>query len=174
VSALLWLLLGISFFLHIITIFAIIILYQKKSVDRLDSSSTSEEIENLEGTMALFMEELEKGNEQFYQNIIDYVKEKETQTEVRLRLLEAKLQESPSVKVSQSNVSPVKKESSPIKEIPQYDAENMSREEKIERTKQLFQQGFSIEQIEKVLHYRKGEIEFIVNLLKQSEVQKRS
>lgn len=86
-----YILLGISFLLHILSILAIIVLYQRRTVERIKLPTVKEDIEALHQSMEAFIDEIEKENEELYKRILHYIQEKDSQNEERLQELQHRL-----------------------------------------------------------------------------------
>lgn len=110
------------------------------------------DIEVLQINMEEFIANMEKENNELYEKMIKYIKERETFLEKRISCAEEKLSaESNSVKVE---------------EISDDDS-SASLDEKNEEESiiQLHKQGFSTKQIAKILQMEIGEVELYVNMI---------
>lgn len=85
---------GISFLLHIITILAVIVLYQRRTLERVNLPTMKEDVETLHHSMEAFIDEIEKENEHLYERMVQHVREKEEQQRRQYDTLTNKLTQS--------------------------------------------------------------------------------
>lgn len=111
---------------------------RQPSVDREEMLSILEE----------FVENIEEKNEELFQNMLEYIKVKESELEQRI----ARLEEKPAF---------------PLEEIvvPEIPAPAKSPES----IETLYKQGFSAKQIAKVLKMENGEVELAINMLNKKK-----
>jgi outer membrane biosynthesis protein TonB len=167
----------VSFLLHLISIFAIVVLFQRRSLERVSLPSLQEDVETIHQSMESFVDELEKENEALYDKLLQHIKKKENKWDERLMLLEerldAKLFNEPTKPAEP--IQPTKIEKTSIELTGSKEEENKqpealqheNKDPKFQQALDLFNQGFSPEQIAKVLHIGKGEANLIVNMIQK-------
>jgi transcriptional regulator of aromatic amino acid metabolism len=167
----------VSFLLHLISIFAIVVLFQRRSLERVSLPSLQEDVETIHQSIESFVDELEKENEALYDKLLQHIKKKENEWDGRLKLLEEKYHalELPTVSVEPIHSTKIEQESiretgaagskeEENKQQPEA-LEHENKDPKFQQALDLFNQGFSPDQIAKVLHIGKGEANLIVNMI---------
>jgi transcriptional regulator of aromatic amino acid metabolism len=165
----------VSFLLHLISIFAIVVLFQRRSLERVSLPSLQEDVETIHQSIESFVDELEKENEALYDKLLQHIKKKEDEWDGRLKLLEEsyhalELTTEPvepihSTKIEQESIDEEGSKEEENKQPEVFEHEN--KDPKFQQALDLFNQGFSPEQIAKVLHIGKGEADLIVNMIKK-------
>jgi transcriptional regulator of aromatic amino acid metabolism len=165
----------VSFLLHLISFFAIVVLYQRRSLERVSLPSLQEDVETIHQSIESFVDELEKENEALYNKLLQHIKKKETEWDGRLKHLEERYNalEVPTEPVESIHSTKIEQES--IEEAGSREEENKqpeslgheNKDPKFQQALDLFNQGFSSEQIAKVLQIGKGEADLIVNMIKK-------
>ncbi|GAA0365274.1 DUF6115 domain-containing protein [Bacillus horti] len=87
-----YIIIGISFLVHIFTILAIVVLYQRRTLERVSLPSVKEDVETLHQSMEAFIDEIEKENEGLYERMVGYIQEKDESYQNDVKLLEEKIQ----------------------------------------------------------------------------------
>ncbi|WP_025027632.1 OmpH family outer membrane protein [Caldalkalibacillus mannanilyticus] len=194
----------ISFLLHLVTLLAIFILYQRRGLERLNLPSMKDDVETIHESIQAFVEELEKENEALYEKLVQHMKMKEQQWEERIREIEQRLSDTqeqlsqerekreaethmnPSATSTMNaeeftfplaDSPPSETDSSPIPapEISVMEPEKLEQESvepeastgHYQKALELYRQGFSPEQISKVLKIGKGETILLINMIKK-------
>lgn len=150
----------ISILIHIFTILAIVILYQRRSLERLNLPTLQDDVETIHHSMESFIDEIEKENEVLYNKLKNYVQNKESKLEQRIQYLEEKLEDS-----NRQWAEQIEEENVPEKSNEQ--------EEYMFKTQQvvdLYHQGFNVEQISKTLQIGTGETNLIINMINKSKI----
>ncbi|AQQ54114.1 hypothetical protein [Planococcus lenghuensis] len=140
-----WVLIGLFVLAILVNIRSFVLLNQLKQQKSRFDSETADIYRNLE----MFTADIEEKNEELYKEFLVHIENKEAQFNERLLELEEKLG-------SQPNDAPVVDE-----DIASLDA-GFEDNKKVET---LHKQGFSPEQIAKVLRLELGKTELIVNML---------
>lgn len=70
-------LLVISFIVHFIVILTVLVLFQRKSVERANIPSMQEDVEAIHESIASFVDEMEKDNHELYEALVQHVDRKE-------------------------------------------------------------------------------------------------
>lgn len=152
----------VSFLLHLISIFAIVVLYQRRSLERVNLPSMQDDVETIHQSIESFVDELEKENEVLYEKLLQYFKKKENEWEDRLQEIEVKynaLEDSTGQEQMTTQDSSVEK--SEQTELFQ----NKNKDPKFQQALELYNQGFSADQVAKVLQIGKGEANLIINMI---------
>ncbi|MDQ0337289.1 hypothetical protein J2S00_000059 [Caldalkalibacillus uzonensis] len=136
-----WLVL--SFLLHLITLFALIVLYQRSS--SADRSQPTYDPQALTEQLDAFVKQIEQENEAYYQNMLAHLKDLETEWEI---------------KVNQLNQASSREAADP----PQPDTYG---EKVFDRAIHLHQQGYTPEQIARQLNIGIGEAQLLVRLFEK-------
>jgi wyosine [tRNA(Phe)-imidazoG37] synthetase (radical SAM superfamily) len=175
----------VSFLLHLISIFAIVVLYQRRSLERVSLPSSQDDVETIHESIESFVDELEKENEALYEKLLQHIRKKESEWDGRLQLIEERLialeipaeveresmeeeQISKEVKQKSKAVEQESEQESREEEKKQTDSlQNENKDPKFQQALELFNQGFSADQIAKVLQIGKGEAGLIVNMIKK-------
>ena len=155
-----WLLIGLIILMILVNIRSFIVLNQFKQ----KRAQMLEDTDAIHQSMAEFVTNLEKENDELYHKLVDYIKEKESKLDERIRLLEEQLDtevnRTPNMEYTTDNQDDEKQT------IAMNSIVNEKENEKIPT---LFKQGFSPKQIAKVLQIDHGEVELVVNMLKKKE-----
>ena len=122
---------------------ALVILFQIKKIKEQDTEETY-------SMMNEFVNRMEKENDELYDKMVAYIQSKETKHNEKIQSLESKL--------NSYEVSPKEKEPS-------------NNDHKTEIT-QMYKQGFSTNQIAKLLQVEQGKVELIINVYKKSKAIK--
>lgn len=115
-------------------------------------------------SMEEFVTTLEQENEELYEKFVAYSKEKESKLEERIRFLENQL----STGVTEKHVVN-HNQNQPGEEIEPDIAEVSVQEQTHEKIRTLSKQGFSPNQIAKVLQIDHGEVELVVKMIKNKQ-----
>lgn len=117
-------------------------------VKRMKAQPSSSDREEILISLEEFVENIEEKNEELFQNMLEYIKVKESELEQRI----ARLEEKPAF---------------PLEEIvvPEIPAPAKSPES----VETLYKQGFSAKQIAKVLKMENGEVELAINMLNKKK-----
>lgn len=129
-----------------------------------------EDAEAVNSSMEQFVANLEQENDELYNRLVEHIAQKENRMEKRMRELELKIGNGsiaqgaePAPVTPKTKAGKQKKAAKPAE--PAVDPE-LPENEKIE---QLHKQGFSPEQIAKVVTAERGEIELIINMYKKKQ-----
>jgi len=110
-----------------------------------------------------YVNQVEENNDKLLENILEHFQEKEILLNDRIHLLEEKLEQKEKAILKTENVDmKIEEESSP--NITNH--EFSTQEEKYTHILTLFKQGFTPNQIAKVLHIQQGEVELVLNMNK--------
>ncbi len=193
-------LLIISFILHVISLLAIVVLFQRRSVERLNLPSLEQDVETLHDSMEAFVTEIEKENEILYERIEAILTKKEVEWQYKADELTkniSSLQEKvdhyqnklDAYEQSETYLEnaitadhiPPDQLIAPVHRTIQNEIghdfsslsdieENLSSqaESKEQRALTLYEQGFTADQIAKILNIGKGETALIINMHKKS------
>jgi regulator of replication initiation timing len=154
-----WLLIGLIILVILVNIRSFIVLNQFKQ----KRAQMLEDTDAIHQSMADFVTNLEKENDELYHKLVDYIKEKESKLDERIRLLEEQLD-------SEVKRTPNMEHTTEQKDDKQTIAMNSIVNEKENgKISTLFKQGFSPKQIAKVLQIDHGEVELVVNMLRKKE-----
>ncbi|MGB8002029.1 MAG: hypothetical protein WCF60_18310 [Anaerobacillus sp.] len=134
----------ISIALHLVSFLCIVLLFLKQK--------GSEGREEIASSMATYIEQLEEENDRLLNQVKSYVEKRDTQLDARLRVLE------------QSRQPVEETESKKPVIVPHPSAKN----ERTQKALQLYQQGFAVQDIAKILDCGIGEVELIVNMYDRS------
>lgn len=154
----------VSFLLHLITIFAIVVLYQRRALERVNLPSMQDDVETIHQSIEAFVDELEKENEVLYEKLLQHIKKKEKDWEERLQKIEEKY----SALDMESSIEP---ENTSIQDFSVKESEQVeklqhnNKDPKYQQALELHNQGFSADQIANVLKIGKGEASLIVNMI---------
>ncbi|TLS36650.1 DUF6115 domain-containing protein [Pseudalkalibacillus caeni] len=140
----------ISIVLHLVSLLAIVILFQKQSLSS-PGHSMEGNIEGIKESMAGFVKELEQENQLLAEKLIQYIDRKE-------EALRADFSLSQKDSVAMHDESPIEEQSG--SEIN----DSLQPEEQVI---QLYKQGFSSHQIASTLKKGTGEVELIINMYKK-------
>ena len=122
---------------------ALIILFQIKRIKEQNTEETY-------SMMNEFVSRMEEENDELYSKMITYIQSKETKLNENIQSLEGKL--------NSFEVSPEEKEPT-------------DNDHKTE-IKQMYKQGFSTNQIAKLLQVEQGKVELIINVYRKSKAVK--
>lgn len=154
-----WLLIGLIILMILVNIRSFIVLNQFKQ----KRTQMLEDTDAIHQSMEDFVTNLEKENDELYYKLVDYIKEKESKLDERIRLLEEQLDSE--VKRTH-NMEHTTDQGDEEQTIVMNSIVNQKENEKIPT---LFKQGFSPKQIAKVLQIDHGEVELVVNMLRKKE-----
>lgn len=180
--------LGVSFLLHIVSFLCIFLLFQKRSVERLNLPSMEEDVETIHQSIQAFTEELEKENEALYKSLVQYVNKKVGRLEGEvesfheaLSKLQFELQHKQTVHIQPNNpvehISKAPQEQSVPTAAPPITVEEAAPkvdepatddlDPKFKMGIQLHREGKTVEEIAKSLKISPIEASFIVNYAKK-------
>lgn len=134
----------ISLLLHLITILALIVLYQRYTLLKTEIGPFGDELQR---SLEKFVKEIEEENEAFYQLLVEHLKERKEQGkgeekgEADQPALETEEPPSPSVDSGEKGSDPL-----------------------FEQVVQLYQEGYSPQEIGRLLNKGVGEIQLLLNL----------
>ncbi|RBW67835.1 DUF6115 domain-containing protein [Bacillus taeanensis] len=153
--------------MHLISILAIVILFQRKPLEKKDETDLLEDAQTIHQSIEAFVKRMERENEVLYQKLVDYIKAKENKFNEIVQMLEEKLD----TKDTEDNLV-IREKSSALQQDSRQPAINelnvkQSKEEKIS---QLYKQGFSPKQIAKLIQSDIGEVELIINMLRKKQL----
>lgn len=137
----------ISVALHLVSFLCIVLLFLKQT-------KGTEGRDEIAASMEVYIEQLEEDNDRLLNEVKAYVDKRENQLDTRLRVLEQGKVHAPEVEEQKKPV------------IVQHPSVHNERNQK---AVQLYQQGFSVADIARILHCGIGEVELIVNLHGRSE-----
>lgn len=155
-----WLLIGLTILVIVVNIRSFIVLNQFK----LQRAQMVKDTESLHQSMGEFVSNVEKENDELYHKLIDYIKEKESKFDERIRQLEG--QQDTELK------SPHNMEDTKANQAAEQQAIAMNpigNEPETQKIPTLYKQGFSPKQIAKVLQMDHGEVELVINMLRKKE-----
>ncbi len=155
-----WILIGLSIFLNMIAL--VLILQGKQRKDR----DKANEVQAIQQSMERFVANMEKENEELYQQLAEYLKANQQSTDERIQLLEEKIR-SLEEKLEEEAFSETMNEAFDDQE--ELNQPNLDLPQDEEKVLQLFKQGFSSNQIAKILQIDNGRIELIINLFKKRQ-----
>lgn len=200
-----YVLISLSFVIHLFSILAIIVLFQRRSLERVNLPTMQEDVETIHESIEAFVDEVEKENERLYEQMEVSIKQHSDEWKDRLEELKIRVHQledslarldkgSPFLyrEVQANDESAVPPEPSnhpnissntdqgdehPIVEHPvqargsadeKVDGQQ-SKQETYQRVVDLYKQGFSIDDIAKLLKIGKGEAMLLVNLLEKKQ-----
>lgn len=155
-----WILIALSIFLNMIAL--VLILQGKQRKDR----DKANEVQAIQQSMERFVANMEKENEELYQQLAEYLKANQQSTDERIQLLEEKIR-SLEEKLEEEAFSETMNEAFDDQE--ELNQPNLDLPQDEEKVLQLFKQGFSSNQIAKILQIDNGRIELIINLFKKRQ-----
>ncbi|MCA0170553.1 DUF6115 domain-containing protein [Bacillus sp. RAR_GA_16] len=135
----------ISVALHLVSFLCIVLLFLKQT-------KGTEGRDEIAASMEVYIEQLEEDNDRLLNEVKAYVDKRENQLDTRLRVVE------------QARAPEEEEPQKPV--IIQHPSVHNERNQK---AVQLYQQGFSVADIARILHCGIGEVELIVNLHGRSE-----
>ena len=135
----------ISVALHLVSLLCIVLLFLKQT-------KGTEGRDEIAASMEVYIEQLEEDNDRLLNEVKAYVDKRENQLDTRLRVVE------------QARAPEGEEPKKPV--IIQHPSVHNERNQK---AVQLYQQGFSIADIARILNCGIGEVELIVNLHGRSE-----
>lgn len=187
----------ISFIIHFLTIITLIILYQRKSLERANIPTLKEDVETIHDSIEAFVDEMEKENAALQDTLVQHFKERErvifaklAEVEHKLAFQEDQIQEpekEPDHLVTQSVGEKIMATESPSNDretritaeaVATVETEGTEeREETAEKSVQelsqlnkaanLYQQGYAANQIAKDLRIGNAEAQLMVHLFQQ-------
>lgn len=123
-----------------------------------------------------FILQMEQENEALYQKLVKYIQEKESGLEEQIQILEEKLGGKGIIEAAEdSNVEifPLHKDAEQVPESEQVNYQALDNDDRgYDKISQLYKQGFSAQQVAKVLQMDRGEVELIINMFKQKHQYK--
>lgn len=131
---------------------------------KLQRAQMVKDSESLHQSMGEFVSNIEKENDELYHQLIDYIKEKESKLDERIRRVEQQLDTD--VKISPNMEHTTDNRSAEQQAIAMNPTGNEPETQKIPT---LYKQGFSPKQIAKVLQMDHGEVELVINMLRKKE-----
>ncbi|MCA0988928.1 DUF6115 domain-containing protein [Guptibacillus algicola] len=150
----------ISIALHLVSFLCIVLLFLKQS----KGSNLKEEVRE---SMQSYIEQLEHENDQLIDRVKTLVEKRESQIDLRLRVLEQSRDKAP-----QESVRP----SQPPKEVQQHQKPGSVvlqhpsvRNDRKQQALRLYKEGFTMNEIAKFLNCGVGEVELIVNIHGRSQ-----
>lgn len=151
-----WLLIGLLVLVILVNIRSFILLNQlKQQKDRFDQD-TADLYRNLEK----FTADVEEKNNELYEGFIAHLGMQETNFNEKIRQLEER------VASGSGNVSPEEPAAEqPLEQLSVDVTDSVAGLEENKKVETLFKQGFSAEQIAKVLRMEQGKTQVIVNML---------
>ncbi len=155
-----WLLIGLTILVILVNIRSFIVLSQFKQ----QRTQMLEDTEALHQSMEEFVSNLERENDELYNKLIDYIKEKESKLDERIRRLEEQLDTE--VKITPTMEHTTDNQAAEQQAIAMNAIGNEPDTQKIPT---LYKQGFSPKQIAKVLQMDHGEVELVINMLRKKE-----
>lgn len=120
----------------------------------------NEEKEAIQQNMMDFVEAVERENEELYAKLVGHIKAKESNFENRIRLLEESANGADAQESDRNKLAAIEPAEQPASQADQPMGEKID---------QLFKQGFSVNQIAKVLKADRGAVELTVNLLEKKK-----
>ena len=153
-----WLLIGLIILVILVNIRSFIVLNQFKQ----KRTQMLEDTEAIHQSMAEFVANLEKENDELYDKLVDYIKENESKLDERIRLLEEQLDTAVNRRTPGLEQTSLNQEN----DIAIGPIVNELENDKIPT---LYKQGFSAKQIAKVLQIDHGEVELVINMLRKKE-----
>lgn len=152
-----WLLIGLIILVILVNIRSFMVLSQFKQ----QRTQLLVDTEAIHQSMEDFVANLEKENDELYNKLIDYIKEKESKLVERIRRLEEQLDSGTITSVHTIDKQNDEKQTSDIdSNVDEFENEKISK---------LYKQGFSPSQITKVLKIDQGEVELVINMLKKRQ-----
>ena len=155
----------ISLLLHLMTILALIVLYQRYALLKAELGPFTEDLQD---KLEKFVKRIEEENEAFYQLLVDYIKEKETtgkgeeKGKVDFPTTE---NESPSsfldYEESEEGIYKIEEEKLKQDEPP---LDPKAADPFLQQVISLYQQGYSPQEIGRQLNKGVGEIQLMLNL----------
>jgi len=155
-----WILIGLSIFLNMIAL--VLILQGKQRKDR----DKANEVQAIQQSMERFVTNMEKENEELYQQLAEYLKANQQSTDERIQLLEEKIRSLEEELEEEAFSETINEAFDDQEDLNQPNLDLPQDEEKV---LQLFKQGFSSNQIAKILQIDNGRIELIINLFKKRQ-----
>lgn len=155
-----WILIGLSIFLNMIAL--VLILQGKQRKDR----DKANEVQAIQQSMERFVANMEKENEELYQQLAEYLKANQQSTDERIQLLEEKIRSLEEELEEEAFSETINEAFDDQEDLNQPNLDLPQDEEKV---LQLFKQGFSSNQIAKILQIDNGRIELIINLFKKRQ-----
>lgn len=155
-----WLLIALTILVIVVNIRSFIVLNQFKQ----KRTQMVEDTESLHQSMGEFVSNLEKENDELYHKLIDYIKEKESKLDERIRRVEEQLDTE--VKITPNMEHTTYNQASEQQEIA---VDPIGNEPETQKIPTLYKQGFSPKQIAKVLQMDHGEVELVINMLRKKE-----
>ena len=153
-----WFLIAMIILVILVNIRSFLVLAELKQ----KRAQLKEDIDAIHGSMEEFVTRVEKENDELYEKMIDYIQDKDSKLNERIRMLEEKLNA-----ISSDNAFQTLPPDTQAHEINHSaPADNAQETDKL---LQLYKQGFSEKQIAKVLQMDLGEVELVLNMFKKKQ-----
>ena len=155
-----WLLIALTLLVIVVNIRSFIVLNQFKQ----QRAKMVEDTDSLHQSIGEFVSNLEKENDELYHKLIDYIKEKESKLDERIRRVEEQLD-------NEVKITPNSEHTTDIQPAEQQAMamDPIGNEPETQKIPTLYKQGFSPKQIAKVLQMDHGKVELIINMLRKKE-----
>ncbi|WP_202077139.1 DUF6115 domain-containing protein [Caldalkalibacillus salinus] len=190
----------ISLILHIATIYAVVLLFQRRSFER--TPTIEQDVETIHDSIASFIDQVEQDNEALYQKLVkhiqdleakrlkdadaqqqmfqDHVQQLQEQKEVleqRLEKINELWQEAQASQdtINQTEATKLEKKSSKEaseEKSPQSEDVHANLHENHEKVLSLHGAGYSVDEIAKKLKIGKGETQLLITLIERKENDK--
>lgn len=156
-----WIWILISLLLHIITIFGLLIVYQR--FQGLHSQESPAE-HQLQKQLQSYLQQIERENEAYYRKMVQYINEREQNWMAKLKSNQPASSPSFSSPTNQENAFD-KEQAIKEEEVPSpQPALKQHTPEEVEQVLALLKQGYSHQEIARRLQRGVGEIQLMVNL----------
>lgn len=156
-----WIWILISFLLHIITIFGLLIVYQR--IQGLYSQESPAE-HQLQEQLQSYLKQIERENEAYYRKMVQYINEREQNWTAKLQSNQPASSPSFSSATNQENAHD-KAQAKQGEGVPSPQPSlKQHTPEEVEQVLALLKQGYSHQEIARRLHRGVGEIQLMVNL----------
>jgi len=155
-----WLLIALTILVILVNIRSFIVLNQFKQ----QRAQMVEDTEAIHHSMEEFVTNVEKENDELYRELVNYIKMKESKLDERIRILEEERD-----KPVDSTSIMVQTPGEPEVDEQNQESESTLDDKDNEKISKLYKQGFSPQQIAKVLQKDHGEVELIINMLKKKK-----
>lgn len=149
----------ISLLIHIFTILALVILYQRSTIKGSHGLPLAEDMETLEQQIEGYISEIERENEAFYEKINQLFAEKLQALEIKLDQLEKRIESLDQDVLSEVAEAGTPAENGKTEEVGEVSLPNR------QRVLELYRQGLNVEEISRTLQIGKGEVSLLLNLI---------
>lgn len=162
-----WLLIALIVLTIVVNIRSFMVLAQFKRQRKQMAEDTAILHQNMEE----FVASIEVENDELYSKLADTIKENEKRLEERIRRLEDQKANPVPIEPTELTEPSPPAESAVIETELQPPAEQEPEEElqDIAKIEQLHKQGFSAQQIAKVVEAKRGEVELVINMFKKKQ-----